>query len=261
MRRLPAWDPDEDITEFADEVIEDIDDGGATTVQGVLDLLNAQANLLTTVGTGGPKIQDVDKIYARRRRELNAALRARAIPIPFPYNDLWEWHGYYSRELGTWVSRRTYISELSRPAREALEALLDEAQVLDPGGVGMPTWAGLDSRLEGVANELRSAASLDDLQDVGRRCREILIDTAKLLANPSLVPAGVEAPKAGDAKAWLDLFLEQHASGRDRGRLRALIRPAWDLAQRVTHGDVDRVEAYAAAQATILVVRTMQLLA
>jgi len=40
-----------------------------------------------------------------------------------------------------------------------------------------------------------------------------------------------------------------------------MIRAAWELAQTVTHGDIDRVEAFAAAQATVLVVRTLQALA
>lgn len=39
------------------------------------------------------------------------------------------------------------------------------------------------------------------------------------------------------------------------------MRDAWDLAQKVTHGDLDRVDAFAAAQATVLVVRTLQELA
>jgi hypothetical protein len=36
---------------------------------------------------------------------------------------------------------------------------------------------------------------------------------------------------------------------------------AWDLAQTVTHGNIDRLEAFAAAQATVLLVRTFQALA
>jgi hypothetical protein len=36
---------------------------------------------------------------------------------------------------------------------------------------------------------------------------------------------------------------------------------AWDLAQKVTHGDIEQVDAYAAAQATLLVVRVLQQLA
>jgi hypothetical protein len=36
------------------------------------------------------------------------------------------------------------------------------------------------------------------------------------------------------------------------------MRSVWDLAQKVTHGDISDVDAYASAQATVLVVRTAQ---
>jgi hypothetical protein len=49
--------------------------------------------------------------------------------------------------------------------------------------------------------------------------------------------------------------------GPAREELRRLVRDAWDLAQKVTHGDVQAVDAFAAAQATVLVVRTLQELA
>jgi hypothetical protein len=125
----------------------------------------------------------------------------------------------------------------------------------------MPSWAELDTRVDGVVRELAAAVGRDDFQDVGRRCREVLIDAARLLAEPSLVPAGAEPPRAGDAKAWLDLYLAAHAAGRSHRELRAFVPVAWDLAQKVTHGDIDRVDAYAAAQATLLIVRVLQQLA
>ncbi len=117
------------------------------------------------------------------------------------------------------------------------------------------------ARIAGLSTELAGAAIRDDLQDVGRRAREILIDCGQLLADTSLIPAGQPAPKAGDAKAWLDLFLVARASGSHRDALRRFIRAAWELAQTVTHGDIDRVEAFAAARATVLAVRTLQALA
>ncbi len=82
-----------------------------------------------------------------------------------------------------------------------------------------------------------------------------------MLADPGLVPPGREAPKAGDGKAWLDLFLASTARGSSHPELRAFVPVTWDLAQKVTHGDVDRVDAYAAAQATVLLVRVLQQLA
>jgi hypothetical protein len=111
--------------------------------------------------------------------------------------------------------------------------------------------------VEGIVEEFRNAKTSDDLQDVGRRCREVLIDAAKLIADPILVPSGQEPPKAGDAKAWLELFLKARAARSSHRELRAFIPVTWDLAQKVTHGDVDRVDAYAAAQATVLIVRTL----
>lgn len=214
------------------------------------------------VGTGGDPIDNVNGKYKTRRQKLNSAMRSRGLKAPFPWDDLWEWYGYYSQNLPSYASRRVHVAGLARAAREQLERLLDAIQVADTGGAGpSTTWGALDSRVEGVVTELRNAVTLDDLQDVGRRCREILIDTAKLLADPALLPSGTEAPKAADAKAWLEFFLAARATGRNHKELRAFIPVAWDLAQKVTHGTVERVDAYAAAQATVLVVRSLQQLA
>jgi hypothetical protein len=177
---------------------------------------------------------------------------------PFPWQDLSEWYGYWTgRDMRTYAERRVAIRELIASIRAALERQRSGLSVSDPRS-GALTWVDLDARLAGLVAELDGAASRDDLQDVGRRAREILIDCARLLADPSLVPAGRPAPRAGDAKAWLDLFLAAHASDGHRDQLRRFIRAAWDLAQTVTHGNIERVEAFAATQATVLVVRTLQ---
>lgn len=230
------------------------------TLEGLLELLDLQAALLVSVATRGPRIADVNEGYKRRRRKLDAALRARGIQSPFPYDDLWGWHGYWSQHFSTYAERRAHIAMQAVPARDAIEHALEGKQVSDPGAAGHPTWAALDLRVDGVVSELRSASTLDDLQDVGRRCREILIDTARLLADPALVPPGREAPRAADAKAWLEQLLAARASGRGHRELRAFIPVAWDLAQKVTHGDIEPVDAFAAAQATVLLVRCLQML-
>jgi hypothetical protein len=231
------------------------------TAVGLLQVLDAQAALLVAVATGGPRIEAVSGDYQRRRRVLDAALRRRGLQPPFPFEDLWAWYGHWSSHLPTYADRRVHIRELASSVRTALENAAAGVQVTDPGGDKAPTWADLDGRVDGVVREFAAATSRDDWQDVGRRCREVLIDAAKLLADSRLVADGAEAPKAADAKAWLDLFLAAHAGGRSHRELRAFVPVAWDLAQKVTHGDIDRVDAYAAAQATLLVVRVLQQLA
>ncbi len=232
-----------------------------SSVAALIDEVDRQAALLTAVATGGPRIETVTREYTKRRRRLIDALQRRGLEYPFPWDDLWQWYGYWTtNNLGTYAERRTKIRDLVAPTTAALEQQRSGLTVTDPGG-GPMTWVDLDARLAGLVAELDGAVSRDDLQDVGRRAREILIDCAQLLADPTLVPPGKPAPRAGDAKAWLDLFLAARAQGSHRDELRRFIRSAWDLAQTVTHGNIERVEAFAAGQAAVLVVRTLQALA
>ena len=241
---------------------EDSDEPNVDTVDGLIEELENQAALLITVATDGPRIDTVKGQYLRRRKLLVPVLKRRGLKYPFPWQDLWAWHGTWSGgKLPSYASRRAYIRELTDPVVEALEQQRSGLAVTDPGGSETESWADLDGRVAGLATELAQAATQDDLQDVGRRAREILIDCAKLLADPDLVPRGKEAPKAADAKAWLDLFLAAYAPGSSRDELRSLVRSTWALAQTVTHSDLSRVGAFAAAQATVLLVRTLQRLA
>lgn len=234
-----------------------------STVDALIEELERQAALLTTVATGGADFRDkpLQREYKERRRRLVEALEERGLAYPFPWQDLPQWHGYWTgKNLGTWHQRRVAIQERVDPILDLLEQQGSGLRVTDPGS-GSLTWDDLDARVDELIDELAGAISRDDLQDVGRRSREILIDCAELLADPSLVPTGQAPPKAADAKAWLDLFLAEYASGSHRDVLRKFIRAAWELAQTVTHGDTERVEAFAAAQATVLIVRTLQALA
>jgi hypothetical protein len=104
------------------------------------------------------------------------------------------------RQLAGYEPWRAKIRELAAPVIAALERATQRPSVSDPGS-GTPAWADLDARLAGLSAELDGALSRDDLQDVGRRAREVLIDCAALLADPPLVPAGHVTPKAGNAKA------------------------------------------------------------
>jgi len=107
--------------------------------------------------------------------------------------------------------------------------------------------------------ELGQSASLDGWQDVARRSREVLIDIAKLIADPSLVPQGQSQPKGADGKAWLGLFFDRHLPANSvSAELRNVVNAAWDLAQRGTHGSAAEVHAFAVTQAVVLIARVVQ---
>jgi transcriptional regulator of NAD metabolism len=232
-----------------------------TEVGSLVQELERQAALLISVATGGPRIEAVQAEYTHRRQRLLGALARRGLDYPFPWTDLWSWYGHWSANLPGYASRRTHVRELVAPTLDALERQQSGLAVTDPRAGAVPSWADLDGRVAGIVTELATATTPDDLQDVGRRSREVLIDCAQLLAEPSLVPPGATAPKDADAKAWLDLFMAKHAAGSSRDELRKLIRAAWDLSQKVTHGDLGHIDAFAAAQATVLVIRVLQELA
>ena len=228
-------------------------------VAGLRALLQSQANTIVAVGTGGSRIQAEDAEYTKSARTLDANFRRLGFDPPFPWPSLWDWYGFYSQELATYRERREHVRALTREALARLDQLEQRGGVHDPAADDdSPTWESLNGRISGLVTEYSGARDRDDWQDVGRRSREILIDFGKLIADPALVPEGETPPKVGDAKAWFDLFLAKHATGRDKSELRAMMRSAWDLAQKVTHGDIDDVDAFAAAQATVLVVRTAQ---
>jgi len=232
---------------------------GAVDLSGLRMLLQSQSNTIVAVGTGGSRIQSEESEYKRNARTLDANFRRLGFGPPFPWPSLRDWYGFYSQELPTWRERREHVRGLTQAALAKLDELEARGSVHDPAADDdTATWDGLNGRIAGLVTEYSGARDRDDWQDVGRRSREILIDFGKLIADPDLVPAGDDAPKAGDAKSWFDLFLARHASGRDKAELRAMMRAAWELSQKVTHGDIEDVDAFAAAQATVLVVRTAQ---
>jgi hypothetical protein len=235
------------------------DEPAGNTPAELIELLDLQAALLKTVATGGPRINVVNAEYQRRRRALNAGLKRRGISPPFPWTDLWGWHGVWKDQSATYDGRRAYISQRAAPAYEQLEQLMAGAAATDPG----PTttgWPDLEQRLTGLHSELQAAGSLDDLQDVGRRAREILIDLADLAYRPDMLPTGQhDQPKAADAKTRLAHAAAALMSGHSHEDWRKLIRAAWDLANMVTHSaSIDQVDAFTSVQATVLLVRTFE---
>jgi len=232
----------------------------APTIAELKELVQRQANMLVAAGTGELLIKDGDLDYKRVDAVVTASLRRLELRSPFPWRSLGEWHGFYSQgSYPTYASRRLHIASLANPAIEQLTEIEGTGSVHDPGSDDTePTWNGINTRISGLIQKYSTARVRDDWQDVGRRSREILIDLGKLVADPSLVPVGEQAPKVADAKAWFNIFVGARASGNHHAELRFVMKGTWDLAQKVTHGDLGDIDAYAAAQATVMVVRTSQ---
>lgn len=164
----------------------------------------------------------------------------------------WAW----AKQWDTYAERRAEVAKLVTPLIDQLDELERSGNVDDWGG-SPHDWRELEQRLGGLRDEMDHATTLDHYQDVGRRGREVIIDVVGLLFSEDMVPDREELPKASDAKSRFDYIIDTYAPGSAHAELRKLMRAAWDLSQKVTHGDVTRVDAFAAAQATVLIVRTL----
>lgn len=224
-------------------------------------LLERQRTILIEVATG-TAIQTHNDEYVENRRQIVAGLaRLQQIDDPFPWRDLWAWYGFYKDDCPTYQSRRDLIHERADPVLNSLEQRL-AGGVTDWGGSvddASGGWSDLEIRVDGLKGELDSAVTHDDLQDVGRRSREIIIDLANLLFDDWMVPEGSEVPGRSDAKRRIEYFLAEALPGEPNSTLRGLIRAAYSLNQTVTHSNsISSVDAFAAAQATVLLVRVLR---
>lgn len=235
--------------------LDDADEPTGDEAEGLIYLLERQQELLTAVATGTSITQAYTDIYRRRRRSIRKGLLARGLDDPFPWSDLYLWWAR-AKDFGTYQERRTLLSSGAEPVIEQLErqnqALADWSGAPDEG-----SWGSLEARLSGLKKEYEQAEDLDSWQDVGRRAREIMIDAANLVYDPSMA-GKEEPPKKGDAKNRLAQYLRQRVPEESHADLRKLVQATWDLANTIAHsGSVTQAEAFAVAQATVVLVRTL----
>lgn len=220
--------------------------------RGLLDQIVAK---LIDVATGGQDVKQADPQYKELLSSLKLVLGKLGLQQPIPWESLSDWRGHWRANFESYKERRDYINDLVSLLRLDLERLDAGQNVSDPGSPDLSTWPNIDARIEELGSELRQACTLDGWQDCGRRSREILVDMSKVMSTMPLMPDGSEPPQAANGKAWYDAFLEKYAEGTSRSDFRKFYRAAWDLSQKTTHGSVDGVEAFASAQAVILIVR------
>lgn len=222
----------------------------------LLVLFDTARDLITAVATGTPISTALNAEYRELRRALDKDLTRVGISNPLRWSDLSQWWAYAKR-WGTYDGRRTEIARICDPIERQLTDLQHRG-VLD-WNEGSVTFGALELRLAGLKREVSDSRCLDDWQDVGRRAREITIDAVNLVFDPNMVPDGEPEPKGADAKRKIDLVLDHFAPGKAHQELRAVMRAAEKLTQQVTHASgITYVDAYAAAQATVLLVRTLE---
>jgi hypothetical protein len=94
-------------------------------------------------------------------------------------------------------------------------------------------------RWEQAAEALDTSKESEEVQAVGMRCRECLVAFVRSVADPRMVPAGQEPPKAADVIHWTELIADSVSPGPKaaeiRGYLKTLAKSTWQLVSWLTH--------------------------
>lgn len=192
--------------------------------------------------------------YVMLRRRVVRGAEAQQIGHPFRWEDL-KAVCAWAKRAGGYAARRDEVEKTVEPFLEQLESLRDGLGV-DVWGESSE-WTSLEERVSEMKSRLDAATSLDDFQDVGRRSREVILAIASLVFRVEMVPDGEPMPQGANAKEKIRLILKWYLPGASHEELRSLLGKALSFAHKVTHAPADRVDAVAAAQAAVLLTRTL----
>lgn len=205
-----------------------------------LDLLSlkrdieAQRNLMISVSTGGPRIQQVNEEYAQRRERIKLSLQTLNIEDPNPFTDLWDWYGKWSSgDLPSYQSRRQFIRDLYAPL---VERLAQRPTVIS-GPLREPTgWVRVDRSIEKIRKQLELARNEEDFQAIGLLCRETLISLAQAVYDAARHQSVDRvSPSPTDAKRMLDAYIDSELKDGVNDETRRHAKASLDLANNLQH--------------------------
>jgi hypothetical protein len=133
------------------------------TTAELIQELDRLKDIMISVATGGPRIQEVQSEFARRFDAINLELSSRGLENPLPYRDLWQWYGHWSgtEGLGTYRARRDYVTGLFTSLIKTVQA--GPAVEFEATG-----WQRVDRTATELRNRLASAQNEEQFQAVGR---------------------------------------------------------------------------------------------
>ena len=199
------------------------------TDQELLAAIDRLRSTMVAVATGGPRIDDVNWQFGEDFDVVDAEMRRRGVLNPFPYRDLWQWHGKWSTDLVGYASRRSFVAELTGPAISAVKQFQTSAR--EPTG-----WLRVDRAIDEARHALSRATVEEQFQSVGLMCREALISCAQEVHEPFKHPIldDVRASQT-DFKRLIEAYIAVELRGSAADEARKYARSALDLAVRLQH--------------------------
>lgn len=192
-------------------------------------------NTMTSVSSGGARIDNVNAEYQISYTEADVALRERGLDNPNPYSDLWEWYGRWGTgDLPSYQSRRQFLAEVFNPL---LQRIRNRAAGRGNGAKEEVTgWPKVDRAIGEIRKRLAEAKNEEQFQAVGLLCRETLISLGQSVYDPQKhVSLDGVNPGNTDAKRMLEAYVAIELAGASNEVARKHARAAVDLAVELQH--------------------------
>lgn len=200
------------------------------TDEELVEALEQLRETLTTVATGGPRINDVNDAYQRAFAQVAADLAKRDIANTITFGSLWDWYGRWSSgDLPTYQSRRTFVSELINPLINRVRT--GRAEEARPTG-----WTRVDRCVGELRDRLAAARNAEQFQAIGLLGREALISLGQAVyIRERHPPLDGTAPSDTDGKRMLEAYIAVELAGGANEAARKHARSALELAVALQH--------------------------
>lgn len=205
-----------------------------TTKDKTINCIDFLKNTLTTVSTGGMKIQDINNHYKNTYNLLDRILRRINIDNPNPYNDLWLWHGKWSSDLPTYASRRSFIINMYNDLYKTVnESDTTENYYID---VNLEGWPKINRSIMEIKKRLYEAITPEQFQSIGHLSREAIISLGQQVFNKDLhIMDSLEVPSKTDANGMLEAYFKFNLVGSSNETTRRYAKSTLALANELTH--------------------------
>jgi len=227
--------------------------------QTILEKLEYEKEVLTKVGTGVLRIQDINEQYKAEHQYLCTLLKKICLTNPNTYEDLWDWYNDYNeKKLSTYQSRRTYIKYLY----SEIIRIVTNSKVQDHSlSIYIPIgWEKVDNAIIRMKEILVNASITEDYQSVGMYGREVLTTLAQLVFDKDKHPSadGTDIGKA-DSKRMLEAYINYCLKHKDNPRELKFAKATIDFSNELTHNrtatSLDAELCFSAVATTVNIIR------
>lgn len=185
----------------------------------------------------------------------------------FEYRDYAEFNDYlverYRAEADETTIRR-YLGSIFNPIEDQVhriqDVIWDTELILPISPRGATGWSKVDSEIEEMRQQFRSARTQQANSSIGNSCNRILQFLSEAAFNPERhLPAGEDLPPIAKTKTRFGMIINRELAGPDQASLRKVAHATVELAEAVKHGtSPSRTDAGIAADSVIMLVNLIR---